>query len=80
MVVVTVLGVARGRSRLISVSMLGLLRVKLVCRSVAEIAVLFPMTVVRIGSGLHRDVGGEGIGGFVEAVVADSVDLLGFVV
>ena len=52
----------------------------MVGRSVAELAVLFHVTFVRIGSGCHWDVGGEGVGGFVEAIVAGSVDVLSFAI
>jgi len=78
MVIVIVLIESWGRSRLISVSVLRLLRVEFVGRPVTELAVLFPMTVVRIGSGCHWNVGGKGIGRFVEAVVPGSVNLLSF--
>jgi len=80
MVVVVILIVSWGRSRFVSVGDFGLLRVELVGRPVAELAVLFPVTVVGIGSGFHWDIGGEGVGGFVEAVVPGSIDLLGFAV
>jgi len=69
-----------GRSRLISVSVLRLLRVELVGRPVAELAILFLVAVERIGAGCHRDVGRECVGGFVEAVVPVSIDSLGFAV
>ena len=65
------------RGRLINVSALRLLGVELVGRPVAQLAVLFPVMIVWIGSGCHRDVRGEGVGGFVEA---GSVHLLSFAV
>ena len=68
------------RGRLINVSVQRLLRVELVGRPVAEVTVLFLVTIVRIGSGCHRDVGGEGVSGFVEAIVPGPVDLLSFAV
>jgi len=80
MVIVIILIVHRGRGWLVSVSVLRLLRVELVGRPVADVTVLFPVTVVRVGSGFHWDVRGEAVGGFVEAVVAGSIDLLSFAV
>ena len=80
MVVIIVLIESWGRSRFISVSVLRLLRVEFIGRPVAKFAVLFPVTVVRIGSGRHWDVGREGVGRFVEAVVPGFVDLLSFAV
>jgi len=80
MVIVIMLAESWGRSRLISVSVLRLLRVELVGRPVADLAVLFLVTVIRIGAGCQRDVGREGVGRFVEAVVPGSFDLLGFAV
>ena len=79
-VIVIVLIGSWGRSRLISVGVSRLLRVELVSRPVAKLAVLFLVTVERIRSRCHWDVGGEGVGGFVEAVVPGSVDLLSFAV
>lgn len=69
-----------GWGRLVCESVLGLLRIEFVCRPVAEFTVLFHVTVVGISSGFHWDIRGEGVGGFVETVVADTVVLLGFVV
>lgn len=80
MAIVIILIGSWGRSRLISVSILRLLRVELVGRPVAELAILFLVAVERIGAGRHRDVGREGVGGFVEAVVPVSIDSLGFAV
>lgn len=79
-VIVIVLILSWGWSRLVSASVLWVLGVKLVGRPVADLTVLFPVVVERIGSGFHWDIGGEGISGFVEAVVSGSVDLLGFAV
>jgi len=80
MVIVIILVGSWGRSRLISVSVLRLLRVEFVGRPGAELAVLFPVTVVRIGPGCHRDVGREGVCGFVKAVVPGPINFLGFAV
>lgn len=80
MIIVFVLIVARSRSRLVSVSGLRLLWVELISRPIADLAILLPVTAVWIGTGLHWDIGGEGVGGFVEAIVAGSVDLLGLAI
>lgn len=80
MVIVIILIGSWSRGRLISVSVPRLLRVEFIGRPVAELAVLFPVTVVRIGPGCHRDVGREGVCGFVKAVVPGSIDFLGLAV
>jgi hypothetical protein len=79
-IILIVLSNPRRRGWLVCVSVLGMLRVELVGRPVAELTVLLPVTVVWIGSGFHWDIGGEVIRGFVDAVVAGSVVLLGFAV
>jgi hypothetical protein len=79
-VIVLMVIIPRSRSRLVSVSIRRMLWVELVSRPVADLAVLFPVTVVRVGSGFHWNVGCEGIGGFVEAGVAGSVGSLSFTV
>lgn len=65
---------------LVCANVLRLLRVEFVCRPVADLAVLFHVTVVGIGSGFHWDVGRERICGFIETVVACPVGMLSFVV
>ena len=77
MVTLKILTWSWGWRRLVCVGVLGLSRVEVVCRNVAEITVLFPVTVVGIGWRFHWDVGCERICGFVEAVVACSVVPLG---
>ena len=76
MVIVSVVIIARGRSRLVGV---GVFRwIELVGRPITGITVLFHVrTTKSVGTGFHRDVGVDGVGGLVEAVVAGSVDLLG---
>ena len=76
MVVFSVVIIARGGSRVVSV---GIFRwVELVGRPVTDITILFHVRAAKsIGTGFHWDVGVDGVGGLVEAVVAGSVDLLG---